>query len=101
MNSIKLIALSAALALTGCAGITFKSVISDVSGWATAANVLWQDSKQSKSAADVTKDLIAGGVSPATADEVVAWLPVINGVVSITPNLVASVDALVKAALTK
>lgn len=91
--------ISISLMFVGCAGINFADVVQDAKGWATGANVLWTDANTTKTAAEVKADLIAGGVSESTAAAIVFWLPVEKGVVAITPDLVTSIDALVKAAL--
>lgn len=89
-----------ALLLAGCAGITLTSVISDVKGWATGANVYWQDVNLKKTPAAMLADLEAAGVSASTAQDMVDWSPVASGVITITPSLVSAIDAQVKAAST-
>jgi hypothetical protein len=90
--------LIAAILLCGCAGITFKTVASDLVGWLTAANVLWTDVGLKKTRAEITTDLIAGGVSASTADEIVKYLGITEDGIKITSKIVASLDALNAAA---
>lgn len=92
------IAVIATATLGGCGGVSFNDVLTDVKGWATAANVLWTDVNAKKPVADIKTDLVAGGVSPETADKVIAWAGPVEGFIAVTPSLVSIIDALVKAA---
>lgn len=83
--------------ITACSTVQWQKTETDVAGWYTAANVLWNDLGQKKPKSQIKADLIAGGVSEATASQIISYLGISEVAIEVTKDVASNIDKIAAA----